>query len=70
VLRAVLANKDVTALFQGEIMRIIAASTAIFLTAVGLLAAQVRPTDPGAGRSVTIAVVRDGPMPEDFSTRV
>ena len=50
-------------------MRIIAASTAIVLIAAAT-AAQLRPTDPGAGRSVTIAVVRDGPMPEDFSTRV
>ena len=57
-------------------MRIIAASPAILLFAAGLASlaslseAQLRPTDPGAGRSITIAVVRDGPMPEDFSTRV
>ena len=54
-------------------MRIIAASPAILLIAAsltGLAGAQLRPTDPGAGRSITIAVVRDGPMPEDFSTRV
>ena len=51
-------------------MRMIAASTAIFLIAAGLSVAQLRPTDPGSGRSITIAVVRDGPMPEDFSNRV
>ena len=50
-------------------MRNIALSTAILLIAAGLtgsVRAQLRPTDPGAGRTVTIAVVRDGPMPEDI----
>ncbi len=54
-------------------MRIIAASLAILVIAGGLTgvaSAQLRPTDPGAGRSISIAVVRDGPMPEDFSNRV
>ncbi len=57
-------------------MRILLASPALFMITAGLASltslagAQVRPTDPGAGRSITIAVVRDGPMPEDFSTRV
>ncbi len=54
-------------------MRIIATSSAAFLIAAGLTSsagAQLRPTDPGAGRSVTIAVVRDGPMPEDIASRI
>jgi hypothetical protein len=54
-------------------MRIIAASTAMLLVTAGftgLVQAQVRPTDPGEGRSVTIAVVRDRPMPQDIVPRI
>ena len=57
-------------------MRILAASPAILAIVVGLtgwppsLGAQVRPTAPTAGRSVTIAVVRDGPMADDMAAAV
>ena len=51
-------------------MRISATTSVMLLAAAASVMGQVRPTDPGAGRSVTIGVVRDGPMPEDFSVRV